>query len=332
MPDEQRIIDCLINDYGIEIVELALLPLGSDMHASVYKAQGYDPSCYFIKAKRYQDSDITPFIIELLQDAGIKQIVPIIKAIHLQPTYRIGEFTLTVSPFIEGKDGFSQTLTDDQWITFGKTIRKVHEIEVPASIQAMLDLESYSSQWRDVVKSLLLHIQHEPRGDEVAIQLVAFMKQHVVSIERLVGRAEHLAQKLQKKSHEFVLCHTDIHGGNIMIDVNNAIYMVDWDAPIMAPKERDLMFIGGGVANVWNQPHEEALFYQGYGKTEVNMEILAYYRLERIVQDIAEYGQQLLLSAAGGKDRLQSYKHFVAQFDTQGVVEIAFKTDDGLAI
>ena len=28
----------------------------------------------------------------------------------------------------------------------------------------------------------------------------------------------------------------------------------------MAPKERDLMFIGGGVANVWNHPSEEIAF------------------------------------------------------------------------
>ena len=88
------------------------------------------------------------------------------------------------------------------------------------------------------------------------------------------------------------------------------------------------MFIGGGVANVWNQLHEEDLFYKGYGNTEVNREILAYYRHERIVEDIAEYGQQLLLTSVGNKqDRLQSYKHFVAQFEPQGVVEIAFETD-----
>jgi spectinomycin phosphotransferase len=92
------------------------------------------------------------------------------------------------------------------------------------------------------------------------------------------------------------------------------------------------MFIGGGVANVWNQSHEKSLFYRGYGKTEVNMEILAYYRHERIVEDIAEYGQQLLLTTAGGQDRIESYKHFIAQFGPQGVVEIAFKTDEGLAI
>ena len=128
-----------------------------------------------------------------------------------------------------------------------------------------------------------------------------------------------------------MLCHSDIHGGNLLIDSDNTIYIVDWDDPIMAPKERDLMFIGGGVANVWNKPHEEALFYKGYGKTEINLTILAYYRHERIVEDIALYGQDLLLTRAGGENRREMYKHFIAMFEENGVVDIAFKTDESLA-
>ncbi len=329
---EQRIVDCLITNYGIEVSTLTFLPLGADMHASVYKAQAYDQSYYFVKLKRSHNPGISPLIIGLLQDAGIKQIIPIFKTIYGHPTQRIDDFTLTVSPFIEGQDGFSRSLTEDQWVTFGTILRQVHEIKVPPPIQAMLRLESYSPQWRDAVRSLYVHIESEPKGDEIALQLLAFMKQHTTSIQRLVERAEQLAQKLQEQLPEFVLCHSDIHGGNLLMDGSDAIYIVDWDAPIMAPKERDLMFIGGGVANVWNQLHEEDLFYQGYGKSEVNMEILAYYRHERIVEDIALYGQQLLLTTTGGQDRIELYKHFVAQFEPQGVVEIAFKTDESLAI
>ena len=95
----------------------------------------------------------------------------------------------------------------------------------------------------------------------------------------------------------------------------------------MAPKERDLMFIGGGVANFWNKPYEEAIFYQGYGKTDINRTLLAYYRHERIVEDIALYGQKLLLTSDGGEERLEMYNHFIAMFEPRGVVEIAFKTD-----
>ena len=113
---------------------------------------------------------------------------------------------------------------------------------------------------------------------------------------------------------------------------SGTIYIVDWDEPIMAPKERDLMFIGGGVANVWNNPREEEFFYKGYGKININMAILAYYRHERIVEDIALYGQALLLTTAGGEERLEMYKQFMSMFEPNGVVDIAFKTDDGLAL
>ena len=155
------------------------------------------------------------------------------------------------------------------------------------------------------------------------------MKNRSAVIHRLT-RAEQLGKQIQEQEPEFVLCHSDIHGGNVLIGGNDIIYMVNWDEPIMAPKERDLMFIGGGVANVWNKPHEEKFFYGGYGKTEINMKILAYYRHKRIVEDIALLGQHLLLTSEDDQSRAESYKHFIAQFEPQGVIDIAFKTNEGL--
>lgn len=156
------------------------------------------------------------------------------------------------------------------------------------------------------------------------------MKKHIAPIHRLVDRAEQLAQKAQEELSPFVLCHSDLHGGNVLIGENDTFYIVDWDYSIMAPQERDLMFIGGGVANVWNKPHEEELFYKGYGKAGVNRALLAYYRHERIVEDIAEYGQKLVLTTEGGPERMKWYEQFITQFDPQGVVDIAFNTDENL--
>jgi spectinomycin phosphotransferase len=173
-------------------------------------------------------------------------------------------------------------------------------------------------------------VDFEFKTAEIALNLLTFMKKNIRTIQRLVNRAEQLVQIIQNESPQFVLCHSDIHGGNVLIDDDNTIYIVDWDDPVMAPKERDLMFIGGGVANVWNKSHEEGLFYKGYGKIKVNMTILTYYRHERIVEDIAEYAQDLLLTTAGGENRSEMYKHFIAMFEPRGVVDIAFKTDEGL--
>ncbi|HSW86442.1 MAG TPA: phosphotransferase [Rhabdochlamydiaceae bacterium] len=322
----QKIVGCLNKDYGLEVAALSFLPIGADMNASVYKAKAHNHS-YFVKLKRGHHDDIGLILLALLHEAGIKEIIPPVKTVRGKLTQNVDDFTLIVYPFVEGQDAFSRHLTNDQWFTLGKVVRQIHEFEVPIAIQARIRRETYSTKWRKIVHSLLLDMGKNTNRDETAIKLLSFMKDHKTEIERLVHRADELAKKIQEESPKFVLCHSDIHGGNVLVDEKNHLYIVDWDEPIMAPKERDLMFIGGGVANVWNLPHEEEFFYKGYGKAEINREILAYYRHERIVEDIAIYGQTLLLSAIGGEDRLEMYKQFIAMFVPRGVVEIAFKTD-----
>lgn len=327
---DQRIIDCLNTEYGIKIVNLTFLPLGADMNASVYKAEANDQPPYFIKIKRGHHHDISAAIIALLHNANIQHIIPPIKNIRGQPIQLIDDFTIIVYPFVEGQDGFSRDLTDNQWVTLGKVMRQIHEIDVPPSIQRKIRREDYSSKWREAVRALYTDIESKPSTDEILSKFIEFMKDHAAVIHRLVNRAEQLGKQIQDQSPDFVLCHSDIHGGNVLIERNDIIYMVDWDDPIMAPKERDLMFIGGGIANVWNKSHEEIYFYKGYGNTEINMEILAYYRHERIVEDIALIGQQLFLTSVDHQTRIESYKHFIDQFEPNGVVEIAFRTDENL--
>jgi len=262
---DKCIIDCLNLDYGIEVTTLTFLPLGADMNASVYKVEARNQSSYFVKIKRGHGHDISTFIISLLHEAGIQQVILPLKTKRGQTTQELDNFTLIVYPFVEGQDGFSRDLTDDQWIMLGKVMRQVHEINVPSQVQAMIRREVYSPKWRETVRSLYTHIESEPSSDEIALKLVTFMKKHMASIHQLVDQAEQLSYKIKDQSHKFVLCHSDIHGGNVLINGKDNFYIVDWDEPIMAPKERDLMFIGGGVANVWNLPHDEALFYKGYG-------------------------------------------------------------------
>jgi aminoglycoside phosphotransferase (APT) family kinase protein len=111
-----------------------------------------------------------------------------------------------------------------------------------------------------MVKSFLEHLDDGVSDDPVAVKLVAFLKEQYDEILDLVRRAHRLAPALQARSPEYVLCHSDIHAGNILIDTSGVLYIVDWDDPILAPKERDLMFIGGGVCGVWNKALQETLF------------------------------------------------------------------------
>ncbi len=326
LPD-LAIINCLKTYYGIEATSLIHLLQGADTNATVYQAQTPDQMTYFIKLKQGHHHDTGVEITELLLSTEIQHIIPAIPTLQGKPTQPIEEYTLIVYPFVDGEDGFHRSLTDEQWIQLGKTLRQIHDLKVPQSTQARIRREDYSTKWREIVRSIYAHVNAEPTGDEIALKLQKFMKQNLLDIQRLVERAEQFGKALKKDAPKCVLCHSDIHAGNVLLNGNTVIYLVDWDDPIFAPKERDLMFIGGGVGNVWNQPSEEELFYMGYGKTKINLLALAYYRHERIVEDIAIYSQELLLKTAGSKERSEMYKHFIALFEPQGVVDIAFKTD-----
>lgn len=325
MHSKQHIISALNAAYGIAITSLTPLPWGADMHASLYKAQGQEvwQEPYFIKLKRGHQHHVGVTVIELLHDAGIKQVIVPIKTREAQPLCSIGDDTLIVYPFIEGNDGFNRPLNSSQWIELGKTLRRIHDMKVPNSLETKIKREIYASKW-EMVQHLLHHIETGLDVDEVGSKCVTFMKNHMGIINELMERTEILRQKIGNESPHCVLCHADIHGGNVLIAGEGSIYIVDWDDPIMAPRERDLMFIGAGVGNVWNQADEVDLFYRGYGAIEVNRVILAYYRHVRIIEDIAEFGQELLLTPTS-RNRLEMYKQFVALFAPNGVFDNALK-------
>ena len=86
------------------------------------------------------------------------------------------------------------------------------------------------------------------------------------------------------------------------------------------------MFIGGGLYGGRRSPEKEAaLFYQGYGQTDTDSGALVYYRCERIVQDIAEFCEQVLLTEGGSPDRAEGARMLMSQFHPGAVVEAAFE-------
>lgn len=327
----KQIFEALKTAYGIEAKMLTMLPLGADLSSSVYKAEAKDAH-YFVKLKHSYDQNVSAAVATLLQNAQIQQIILPIKTCQGMQNHKLDDWTLMVFPFIDGDDGLSHELTSQQWIELGKALRQIHDIEVPADIQKQIRQETYSDRWCKAVKWLFKNLDVVPEDGDIALDMLKFINGNKATIDRLVHRAEQLGELLKKQANRFVLCHGDIHGGNVLIDKKDHLYIVDWDDPMMAPKERDLMFVGGGVAHRWNQAHEIECFYQGYGTIDVNRTLLAYYRHERIVEDIALCCQQLMFAAGDTIEKQKRYQQFIVMFEPQGVVDMAFKTDAGLKL
>ncbi|WP_454780770.1 phosphotransferase family protein [Legionella sp. WA2022007384] len=323
---EQQIIEILNVYFGISIYSAQLIQGGADMNSFGYKADSPTQS-YFVKLKCGKFDEMNLSIICLLQDSGVKEIIVPLPTLDAKLFQKIDHVKIIVYPFIQAPNGFARNLTKKHWYQFGKVLRQIHDTSLPSWIKQQLRKEMYSSQWRDIVRSFYSKMSLEPSDNKITTDFKSFFNQHIYPIQQLVDSSEVLSKKINPDIDEYVLCHSDIHAGNVLVVNEEAIYIIDWDEPILAPKERDLMFIGGGVGNVWNAPHEVPFFYEGYGCTIVDKTILSYYRQERIIEDIAVYGQDLLSRTQNDQSRLESFKYFKEMFNPNNVVEIALTTE-----
>jgi spectinomycin phosphotransferase len=228
-------------------------------------------------------------------------------------------------PFVEGKNGFEIELSDHHKRRLGRALKAIHKEKIPKELKRLIPKETFCPHFRESLKIFQAQVENQNFHEPIAAKLVKFMTSKRDEINYLIKRAERLARELKLKPLPFVLCHTDIHGGNILIS-DNQFYIVDWDAPLFAPKERDLMFIGCGIDNIWKSKRDEAMFYEGYGKTQINLMALAYYRYERIIVDLVEFCNQLLLTDVGGADREQAYRWFTFNFEPGKTIDIAKNT------
>jgi spectinomycin phosphotransferase len=324
-PTTQQIADHLREAYGLDARDVALIPDRTHAEATVYRVEA-GGSSYFFKLTRNQPPGSLS-VVQHLADAGITEVPAPVKSRDGSLTTHIGDLSAILYPFIEGENGFTHPLTDQQWIALGAAVRAIHDVELPPSLAATMRHEAYSDVWRSRVRGLMAGIETLEPDDEVSRGLVELLSTWRNTITKLFEHSELLAATLRKTPLPAVICHGDLHAGNVLVDDDRLLAIVDWDDPVLAPKERDLMFIGAGIGHVWNRPEESDAFYRGYGPTVVNADALAYYRCERVVEDIAVYYDQLMLpSASQGADHALMLQKLAEAFGSNDVVDIAERT------
>jgi spectinomycin phosphotransferase len=326
--EDERIITCLQNEYGLSVLQINFLPLGADLNSALYRVVTNDETSYFCKLRRGDFDEAAVAVPKFLSDLGVKQVIPPLTTRTGNLWVTLDPFKVILYPFVEGHNGFEVNLSAQHWVVFGKALKSLHSAVIPPSLTRSIRREEYTPKWREMVRSFLERIRGETFDEPTAAELADFLAAKHDDTLELAARSEQLAASLQVQNPEFILCHADIHAGNLLIDNSDNLYIVDWDTLCFAPKERDLMFVGAGLGGNGHTPQEEVfLFYRGYGPAHIDPIALAYYRYERIVEDIAVFCQQIFSSDEGGDDRKQSLEYLKSNYLPNHTIEIAYQSD-----
>jgi spectinomycin phosphotransferase len=292
------IADCLTVAYGFQPTSLTYLPIGYDLNAYVYEVISDDGRSYFVKIRSGNVYEPALDVPRALNDHGVRNVLaPLLTQSGEMWCWLDDrrEQSVVVYPFIRGTDAVESGLTDDQWRTFGATLRAVHESGLAERFHDKLRFETFTLPSAAKVREILALVRANEFEGEAASQFAAILRSSADQIERSLARAEDLGRTLQARTFELVLCHSDIHAANIFVEDAGDIWLVDWDGPLIAPRERDLLFVIGSEIARTVTPREEDLFFETYGPTEIDPMALIYYRYERMIEDIGEFGYSVLV-------------------------------------
>jgi spectinomycin phosphotransferase len=310
--DLDSITACLDAQYDLRVRSVSFLALGYDLNAAVHKVITEEGTSYFLKV-RFGPVDEPGLIVPWsLAERGIRNVLAPLQTRSSELWCSCDERSLILYPFIAGKNAMTVGMGDDQWREFGSTLQAVHSSGLAEEFRGRLPIETFALPSAALVRRILALTQTTEFENVVAAQFAAFWQEHATRIHQMVARAEGLGRRLQMRSFDHVLCHADIHAANILVADDGQIHLIDWDGPIIAPRERDLLFVvGSRIARVV-EPREEELFFAGYGPVDIDPEALIYYRYERIVQDLGEIGRSVLLDP-NPSDRMRAEESRLAR-------------------
>ena len=293
IPDE--LLQATLQDrYDLVPITLEFLPVGLDYHAGVYRVVSDQGNAYLLKATSRPLYEARYLVPRYLNDQGVSYVVAPLPAKSGDLWAKLDGWTLILYPFIEGDNSLTG-MTNEQWRELGRVFKQIHTVPVPVRGFESLRRESFDAKeyirWIHTFETEQLHFPHNGNASQRA--LLADWLAHQATISTAVRSLEKLAGVLQKRSGPYVFCHADLHPANLIRDAHGQVFVIDWDDVMLAPKERDFIFVRGPEADA---------FWEGYGHPQIDWVALTYYRWERVVQDVIACAEDMFFKDDLGEE------------------------------
>ena len=326
----ETITGALHASFGIQVAELVFLPIGDDAASWAFRVEASQGPTYFLKVRAGAGHTPGAAVPDYLHRHGVPHVLAPLPTNTAAPHIRVDRFALTLYPMIDGGTGTDVGMSPGHWRELGAVLKQVHTTPLTPDLTRIVGREPFRPTRREVVTRLAALLDASVPDDPVARQLAAFWRARQGVIDALVDHADTMGRQLERSSAAHVLCHADLHTWNVLLDAEQRLWIVDWDEAILAPRERDLMFVVGGIGRDLVKPSDTACFLQGYGEATVDRRLLAYYRSACAVQDIGAYGEQVFLSPALGEEtRRAAMDGFMELFEPGNIVDLASATGNG---
>jgi spectinomycin phosphotransferase len=311
---DQTVVALLENRYGLALRELAFLPVGEDGWA--YRAvDSHDGRNWFVQLRQQPVEKVLAVTAYLREQAGLDLIPPTLSALDGSLSVSAGGLHLTVCPYIHGRELMGRPPASAQVQQIGRMLAQLHAAVLPNRLRALLPVETYARH-QDTARRVQAAGGEEHPVGSVQSALAGLVRQRSGQIEQVFTRAHRLGEQVRRLNPACVVCHADIHSANIIEDASGRLWIIDWDGLILAPPERDLSF--------WRDSEHWPAFQDGYASDRrIEEDLIRYYGLEWVVQEIADYGENIFFLPLSDEQKAHSLEEFSLLFEPGNLVDQA---------
>lgn len=131
------------------------------------------------------------------------------------------------------------------------------------------------------------------------------LRRHSVGVAQRLDRYDHGVAEARQTTKSWCITHGEPHGSNALT-LDDAVYLIDWDTALVAPRERD----------VWHLDADNSAaadLYRDAGGPAVDHRLLDLYRIQWDLSEIAGYTALFRAAhddAADARESLANLAHY----------------------
>jgi spectinomycin phosphotransferase len=283
--ERAAVAEALKREYGRAVSAIQFVPVGET--AWCYSATYDQGARWFVKLAR--PGELVPARVEFavtvsraLADLGLPVPRPLPTLAGALWSWLDG-LQMTVVEFVAGTPLSDEDLRGPE--VLGQAARLVAGIHrcTPALAVPIPFTEGFEV-WPDGLRRCLARLESGATAGGLVQEARELVWPQRAALLGRLERLQALGNAVRARPRDWVLCHGDLIGDNLLRDRGGRLWLVDWDGAVLAPRELDVALFTG---------QEFARFLDGYqrdaGGYDLDADVIAFFLLRRNLDDLVDW-------------------------------------------
>lgn len=298
--DKTELLQHLSTAHGLPLQSITFFPEGEDSYGYIVVSETGEK--YFAKASTSVPNSRLHVASILRHKCDIQGVVAPLKTQEGTLSVSWQDFRVALFPFIEGKSRWDlwkvgKDFTDTELSQTGALLAKIHGC--PDTIASdNLTVAKYNLPSRHELHTVLeAPSKKTPSLNQYQKQLFEALTQHRSVVLDTLDRYDSLGRSAEALQTPFVITHGDPTPGNLILDHENRLHLIDWDGVCLGPPEKDLVSFTGERFEVVLEQY----LTKRHNDVTLHTDIFGFYIYEWTINEIRDYGTKILFKNKDAK-------------------------------